>query len=84
MAHYQVLYWRDIPAQVRVYEPGRRTLSRALPERFQHAIDAIAMRDGLAGTDAYLEQWKWSEKRDREGSAEEVLEAVMAELAEVT
>lgn len=28
-----------------------------LPARFQEAIDAIAMRSGLAGTDAYLQAW---------------------------
>jgi hypothetical protein len=36
-----------------------RTAARAqLSERFQEAIDAAAMRAGLIGTDAYLEEWR--------------------------
>ena len=81
MALYQVLYWKDIPAQVKAYE-GRRPVSKVLPEYFQHEIDRVAMRQGLAGTDDYLDQWLWSEKRERPGSAAEVLEQVLQELEE--
>lgn len=52
-----VVYWRDIPAQV-IAKAGRRTAKRPLPERFEQAIDRAAMRAGLTGTDAYLEQWR--------------------------
>ena len=38
MVQYQILYWKDIPAQIKVYE-GRRAVSRQLPERFQIEID---------------------------------------------
>ena len=79
MALYQVLRWKGIPAQVRVCD-GKRPISKELPERFQEEIDRVAMVEGLAGTDAYLEQWEWSEKIEREGSAEEVLEVVVEEL----
>ena len=81
MAQYRVLYWKDIPAQVKAYE-GRRPVSKPLPEYFQHEIDRVAMRQGLAGTDDYLDQWQWSEKRERPGSAAEVLEQVLHELEE--
>ncbi len=64
MVQYQILYWKDIPAQIKVYE-GRRAVSRQLPERFQIEIDRIAMKEGLAGTDDYLDQWQWSPKKDR-------------------
>lgn len=80
MAQYQILYWRDIPAQIKVSDPGKRPISRQLPERFQQEIDRVAMRDGLAGTDDYLNQWQWSEKKDRPGTAEEVAEALLREL----
>ena len=80
MADYQVLYWRDIPAQVRVFT-GRRPLSRPLPDRFQQAIDRVAMRDGLAGTDDYLAQWRWSERRTGDGEPEELLDRLIEELA---
>ena len=38
------------------------------------------MRDGLYGSDAYLEQLSWSADLEREGSAEAVADAVIAEL----
>ena len=57
-----VVYWRDIPAQVVARAGGRgRTARRALPERFQEAIDRAAMRAGLAGSDDYLAQWRRGE-----------------------
>jgi hypothetical protein len=79
MTQYQVLYWKDIPAQVKVFD-GRRPLSRPLPDRFQVAIDRIATQEGLIGTDAYLEQWRWSEKRERKGTPQEVLQVLLREL----
>ena len=57
MAEKVVVYWRDIPAQV-IVKAGRKTARRQLPERFEQAIDRAAMRAGLTGTDAYLEQWR--------------------------
>lgn len=57
MAEKVVVYWRDIPAQV-IVRAGRKTAKRPLPERFEQAIDRAAMRAGLTGTDAYLEQWR--------------------------
>jgi hypothetical protein len=80
MATYQILYWRDMPAQIKVFEAGRRPISRPLPAIFQERIDAKAMSLGLIGTDAYLEQWHWSEKQERPGTAEELLEALVEEL----
>jgi len=54
---YQIVYWRDIPAQVRLrYE--RERVSRQLDARFQEAIDAAAMRAQATSTDAYLEDWR--------------------------
>ncbi len=64
MAEYQVLYWKDIPAQVRVFD-GKRRVARQMPSRFQDAIDRRAMKEGLAGTDAYLAHWQWSERQER-------------------
>jgi len=51
-----------------------------MPQRFMERVDRIAMQRGLAGSDDFLEQWHWSEEEEREGSAREVAEAVMAEL----
>jgi hypothetical protein len=57
MPELTVIWWRDIPAQVTAKE-GRSRAARELPPRFQEAIDAAAMRAGLIGTDAYLEEWR--------------------------
>lgn len=81
MAQYQVLSWRGIAAQIKVFEPGRRPLARELPDR-QQEIDRVAMREGLTGTEEYLNQWQWSERSERPGTAEEVADALMRELLE--
>jgi hypothetical protein len=57
VADLTVIWWRDIPAQVTA-KAGRRRVAAQLSERFQEAIDAAAMRAGLIGTDAYLEEWR--------------------------
>ena len=80
MARYQVLYWKDIPAQVKAADEGGKRISRTLPDRFQAMIDQIAMQEGLAGTNDYLDQWRWTEKLERPGSADEVVDSVIKEL----
>lgn len=79
MAVYQVLYWKDIPAQIRVYE-GKRPNAFEMPEWFQKEIDRVAMKEGLAGTDDYLDLWQWSDKMERDGGVDEVASAVLMEL----
>jgi len=79
MAEYQVLYWKDIPAQVRVFD-GKRRVARQMPPEFQEAIDRRAMVEGLDGTDAYLAHWQWSERRERPGDPRTVLNSVVEEL----
>ena len=79
MARYQILYWRDIPAQVRV-ETDHDEVSLELDPRAQQRIDMVAMQLGLQGTDEYLELWKWSDPEERPGTAREVAEALKGEL----
>ena len=79
MAAYQILYWRDIPAQVRVFD-GRKPVSRKMPDRFQLEIDQVAMEEGLEGSDEYLDLWNWTKKQDRDGEVEELLDALVNEL----
>ncbi len=81
MARYQILYWQDIPAQLRAFD-DRKPINRPLPPVFQEEIDRLAMEEGLFGTDDYLEQWRWSEKRERPGTAAEVLDALEREIRE--
>ena len=83
MAQLVTVYWRDIPAQV-IAESGRgrrrRRASVELPERFAKAIDAAAMRGNLAGTDAYLGEWRRSEPVECDEDLEVAAKAVAAEL----
>ncbi len=76
---YQIVYWRDIPAQVKV-KAGRNRAGKQLSDRFQEVIDRAAMRAGLANTDDYLAEWRTSDAQDRAGEPETVAEAVAAEL----
>ncbi|MEA2669450.1 MAG: hypothetical protein QOJ33_2384 [Chloroflexota bacterium] len=79
MAKYQVMFWKHIPAHVKAWDE-RGEVKRLLPDRFQAAIDAYAMKDGSTDMDAYLEGWRWSETQERPGSAEEVAGVVVTEL----
>ena len=79
MASYQVLYWFDIPVQVKA-SIGRNRRTVPLADRFAEAVDAAAMVAGLSASDAYTEQFHWSEAQEREGEPEAVAAAVAAEL----
>jgi hypothetical protein len=79
MATYKILYWQEIPSQIKV-EDDSDDVTLQMPDRFQERIDLMAARRGLQESDAYLAQWKWSEEEDREGSAGEVAIAVRNEL----
>jgi hypothetical protein len=79
MATFKILYWQEIPSQVKV-EDGGDEVNVELPPRFIQRIDDLARHRGLEASDDYLAQWQWSEEQEREGSAEEVAAAVKAEL----
>ena len=55
-------------------------VKRQLPDWFQQEIDRRAMEQGLVGSDAYLEQWRWGDVEERAGTPDEVLDAVEREL----
>ena len=38
------------------------------------------MREGLAGNDGYLDEFEWSKEVERDGTTDEVADAVSAEL----
>lgn len=81
MARYRILSWRDIPAQVQATDGSGARANREMPAWFGQEIDRIAMRDGLAGSDEYTAQFAWSGYTERDGSPDEVVDAVVAELA---
>ena len=79
MAKYQVMFWKHIPAQVKAWDDGGE-VKRMLPDRFQAAIDAFAMKDGSTDMEAYLEGWRWGDAQERSGAAEEVATEIVREL----
>ncbi len=79
MAIYKVLYWQEIPTQVKA-EDDEDDVNVMLDGKFMQQVDILAARRGLQEADDYLAQWKWSEEEEREGSARDVAEAVKTEL----
>lgn len=79
MATYKILYWQEIPSQIKA-EDAQEEVNLELAPRFMERIDQLAQQRGFREADDYLAQWHWSEEEDRDGSAREVAEAVKAEL----
>lgn len=84
MTRFQILYWQQIPSLVRVFADDGSFVSQQLPEWFQDEIDRQAMAQGLAGSDAYLEQWRWGEVLERPEPADALTEALVSELSAQT
>jgi hypothetical protein len=82
VTRFQVLYWQDVPSLVRAFADDGTPLSQQLPDFFQQEIDRRAMEQGLVGSDAYLEQWHWSDPEERPGPAADVLAEVVRELSQ--
>ena len=79
MAKYQVMFWKHIPSQVKAWD-GDSEVKRMLPDYFQAAIDAYAMKDGSTEMDAYLDGWAWGPVEERAGAPDEVLSSVIDEV----
>ena len=79
MALYQILYWQNIPSQIKAWDDADE-IKLELAPRFMTRIDETAQSQGLTSTDDYLAQWKWSEEQERTGSAHDVAEALKKEL----
>ena len=79
MALYRILYWQDIPSQVKAWDDFDE-IKVELPQRFAARIDGAAQTQGLTRSDDYLSQWKWTDEQERPGTPEEVATAVRQEL----
>lgn len=79
MPDVTIVYWRDIPAQV-IVGKGRRGAKRQLHERFEQAIDRVAMKVGAQDTDAYLAEWRKAAPYPMDGDPAEIVEAEAARL----
>jgi len=71
--------WKHIPSQVKAWDGDAET-KRMLPDYFQAAIDAYAMKDGSTAMDAYLDGWKWGPVEERPGTPREVVDELIDEL----
>ena len=81
MAKYQIMYWHDIPLQIKVTDESG-TVKQALPARFQQAINSASIARGKYEENAYMNGWRWGARETREGNATIVAQALLNELAE--
>jgi hypothetical protein len=79
MTEVKILYWHDIPIQVKAQD-GTTRAGVQLSARFQTAIDEAAMAANLIGDDDYTNGFRWHKIEDREGPAQSVAETVAAEI----
>ena len=76
---YQIIYWRDIPSQIKA-KVKRKRMSRPLSDRFMQIIDAAAMQSGDTDTDDYLAQWKPSEWKAMQGDPNQFSDALVVQI----
>lgn len=79
MAYFQILYWQNIPSQVKAWDDFDE-VKVELSSRFIAEIDKAAKDQKLTNEDLYLSQWKWGEEQEMEGSPYEVAEVVKNKL----
>lgn len=79
MARYRIMYWKHIPQSFTVEGDGR-TVKKQLSQKIQDKIDAYAMAEGSTSTSDYAAQYKRGEWVERDGSPEDVAEALLAQL----
>ncbi len=79
MAKYRITYWRNIP-QSFIVEGDGRTVKKQLSQKIQNKIDAYAMAIGATSAADYAKEYNRGEWIERDGSVEEVAEALLSEL----
>lgn len=79
MAKYRIIYWKHIPQSFTVEGDGH-TIKKQLSQKVQNAIDAYAMAEGLTSTSDYANQFKRGDWIERDGTPEEVAEALLSQL----
>ena len=79
MTKYRIYYWKHIPCSFIVDGDGRQ-VKKQLSQKIQNAIDAYAMAAGITSTDEYSAQYKRGPWVERDGTPEEVSDALLAEL----
>ena len=79
MTRYRIMYWKHIPQSFTVEGDGR-TIKKQLSQKVQDKIDAYAMVEGLTSTSEYAAQYKRGDWVERDGSPEEVADALLSQL----
>ena len=79
MARYRIMYWKHIPQSFTVEGDGR-TIKKQLSQKIQDKIDAYAMAIGLTSSEDYAAQYKRGDWTERDGSPEEVADALLSQL----
>lgn len=80
---YQIIYWRDIPVQLRVQQ-GRNRLSHQLPEIFQKTVYRAAYRAKAITGAAYEESWRvegWFRFQGSDGKLAEIATTIAVDVA---
>jgi hypothetical protein len=75
---YQILRWRDMPSAIKAWD-GFGEVKVDLPGAFAERIDAEAQRLGLVSADDYAAQFQWDDEKERPGSPEDVVAAIITE-----
>jgi 5-methyltetrahydrofolate--homocysteine methyltransferase len=78
-SHYQILYWQSLPSSIKAWDDTTE-LKVDLPVKFTEKIDAEAQRLGLTKGDDYIAQLRWGDELERNGTPQEVIDAVTKEL----
>ncbi len=79
MIKCQVVYWRDIPVQVKVRN-GRIRKSQPLSSRFQKTVYRAAYRAKAITGQAYMDAWRPIDWSVQDNTIEDVISGVVAEL----
>jgi hypothetical protein len=79
MVKVQIIFWRDIPVQVRVRN-GRFRQTTPLSPRFQQAVHRAAYRAKAINGMDYIEEWRLSEWQEYDGEVAGVETAVIVNL----
>ena len=79
MSELTIIYWRDIPAQVRVGR-GRKAARAVLPERFEQPSDRGGVRVADTDGDAYMAEWRAVSGGEIDGDLQAAADAKAAEL----
>ena len=73
MSAYKILYWKEIPTQLKYKDNDGNEGSFPLSLFFQTAIDAVAMHDGSIESGAYLDAWDWGPEIQTTLAPEEII-----------